>query len=81
MPDIDLEPGDYTERKPKGWRWKLPWSHEDDVKLPLVMFCVAAVALVAVFVTRNDGSRETLFGVTALFSFVGGIMFMLWQRD
>lgn len=23
MPDFDLEPGEYTERKPKGWRWKL----------------------------------------------------------
>jgi hypothetical protein len=21
MPDVDLEPSDYSERKPKGWRW------------------------------------------------------------
>ena len=30
VPDLDLPPGDYRERKPKGWRWKLPWSHDDD---------------------------------------------------
>lgn len=81
LPELDLPPGDYRERKPKGWRWKLPWSHDDDVKLPMVVLFVAVAILVAIFVTRNEGSRETLFGVTALFSFVAGIMFMLWQRD
>ena len=28
--EVLLPPGDYRERKPKGWRWKLPWSHDDD---------------------------------------------------
>lgn len=30
VPDLDLPPGDYRERKPNGWRWKLPWSRDDD---------------------------------------------------
>lgn len=81
MPDLDLPPGDYRERKPKGWRWKLPWSHDDDVKLPMVMFFVVAAILVATFIYRDELTSGTLFGVSAMFAFAGGIMFMLWKRD
>ena len=81
MPALDLPPGDYRERKPKGWRWKLPWSHDDDVKLPMVMFFVVAAILVATFIYRDELTSGTLFGVSAMFAFAGGIMFMLWQRD
>lgn len=78
---LDLDPGDYRERKPKGWRWKLPWSHDDDVKLPMVLFFVAAGILLAIFWHRDELTSGTLFGVSAMFAFVGGIMFMLWRRD
>ena len=81
MPELDLPPGDYRERKPKGWRWKLPWSHDDDVKLPMVMFFVVAAILVATFIYRDELTSGTLFGVSAMFAFAGGIMFMLWKRD
>ena len=33
------------------------------------------------FATRNEGSRESMCGVTVLFSFCAGIMFSLWQRN
>jgi len=81
VPELDLPPGDYRERKPKGWRWKLPWSHDDDVKLPMVMFFVVAAILVATFIYRDELTSGTLFGVSAMFAFAGGIMFMLWKRD
>lgn len=81
MPELDLEPGDYRERKPRGWRWRLPWSHPDDAKMQFGMLLACAGALAFVFLTRADGSRETLFGVTAVFAFVAGIMFTLVFRD
>ena len=81
LPELDLPPGDYRERKPKGWRWRLPWSHDDDVKLPMVAFFVVAGILATIFVYRNELTSGVLFGVSAMFAFAGGIMFMLWQRD
>lgn len=81
MSDLDLDPGDYRERKPKGWRWRLPLAHDDGSRLPFVMFLLAAIVLVAIFVTRDEGGRESLFGITAMFAFAGGIMFTLWLRD
>lgn len=81
MPELDLPPGDYRERKPKGWRWKLPWSHDDDVKLPMVMFFLMAAILGAIFVCREALTSGTLFGVSAMFGAVAGGMLMLWLRD
>jgi len=80
-PQIDFEPGDYRERKPKGWRWRLPWSHADDVKLPMVMFFICASALVAVFVYRDGVSPTSLFSGTLAFGFSAGNMLQLWLRD
>lgn len=81
MPDMDLPPGAYRERKPKGWRWKLPWSHDDDVKMPMVMFFVALAVLVYIYVSREQLSPGVLFGVSAMFGAVAGGMLILWLRD
>lgn len=81
MPDIDLEPGDYTERKPKGWRWKLPWSHPEDTKLPMIGFFVCLAWLVWVFLNRDAAPSEWVFVGTVIWAWgLGGCM-VLWLRD
>lgn len=77
MRDIDLGPNDYKIRDPRTGRWHLP----DDPKLARNMLAVTIVVLVAIYATRDAGSRESLFGITALFSFGAGIMFALWQKN
>lgn len=81
MPDIEIDPGDYRERKPKGWRWRLPWSHPDDTKLPMVMFFVAAAFLVGIFLNLEGMSQFAVFIGTLVFGAGAGGMFMLWFRD
>lgn len=81
MPELDLDPADYRERKPKGWRWRLPWGHAEDTKLPVVMLLVSFAALAYIFVRRDEMATWTLFGVTAVFSVVAGIMFTTAFRD
>lgn len=81
MKQIDLEPGEYQERKPKGWRWRLPWGHPDDNKLPLVMFFVAAGFLVWFFLGRDQMPSDIMFGVAAVFGIGAGGMFQLFMRD
>ena len=81
MPHIDLEPGDYSERKPKGWRWRLPWSHKDDPKLPLVMALLLLGALGWTFSVRYELSAEYLFGGAAMWSFGFGWMLRSVFRD
>ena len=81
MPDIDLEPGDYTERKPKGWRWKMPWSHPEDTKLPMVGFFVMVAAIAFMFINRSFISTDTLFGGAAMAGAVAGGCLVLWLRD
>ena len=80
MPDFDLEPGDYRERKPKGWRWRLPWSHPGDTKTPMVMFFVFVGIFVYGFINRDAPSmdRTTLAAGMAFIGFIAGGMFMLW---
>lgn len=78
MPDFDLEPGDYRERKPKGWRWRLPWSHAGDTKLPMVMFFIA-MGFVAYFILNLPPSYSVwVVGGCSMFAFCAGGMFMLW---
>lgn len=81
MPDIDLLPGDYRERKPKGWRWKLPWSHEDDVKLPL-LYLVGVVAIgVYVFFRVHEFTDHTWsYAAGLMIGFGVGVMLMLAGR-
>ena len=81
MPDMDLPPGAYRERKPKGWRWKLPWASPDGARLPFAMFLLMT-AFVIYFVTQR--SPATPFGEMAgiaVFAFVAGGMFAMWTRD
>lgn len=82
MPDdLDLEPGEYRERKPRGWRWRLPWSHPDDTKLPLVMMLVALGWLGFFFVNLPDNIEHSIVIAMTMFAFLAGIMFTLWLRD
>jgi len=77
MPDIDLGPNDYRKQNPKTGRWHLP----DDPKLCRNAFFVCVAILIAIFATRDAGSRESLFGVSVMFSWVAGIMFHGWLMD
>jgi hypothetical protein len=81
LPNLELDPGDYRERKPKGWRWKLPWSHAEDTKLPMVMFFVAGSFGSFFFLNMGDAPSRTVVGAIALFSAVAGGMLILWLRD
>lgn len=78
MPDIDLEPSDYAERKPRGWRWKLPWSHPQDTKLPMVVFFVCFGALAYFFVSLPDGTDWRVCIGIAVFAAAAGGQFVLW---
>jgi hypothetical protein len=78
MPDVDLDPGEYHERKPKGWRRKLPWRHPQDTKLPMVLFFLSLGALVWVFLHRHEVTAEELFVGTVTAGLIGGAQFILW---
>lgn len=78
MPEMDLDPGDYRERKPEGWRWRLPWSHPQDTKLPMVLFFVCLAAMGWVFVNRANLSSEMLFLGGVLTGLGAGGQFILW---
>lgn len=78
MPNLELGPGDYTERKPKGWRWRLPWSHPQDTKLPMVLFFVCAGFVGYFFLNLPTGtSWEVSVGIATFAALAGG-QFMLW---
>lgn len=77
MPNLDLGPNDYRKLDARTGRWHLP----ADPKLARNMFFVALLILAFIFYTRGEGSRESLFGVTAMFSFFGGGLFAVWLRD
>ena len=81
MPEIDLEPREYRERKPKGWRWKLPLSHPEDAKMQALYMMLALIGLGLLFVNRDELSTETLFGAAALCGVAAGIMLALAFRD
>lgn len=80
MPQIELEPGDYRERKPKGWRWKLPWSHNDDAKLPFVLFLIGVGIVGYVLANLPAGTSFTVVAFTAGMAFCAGGAFILWSR-
>ena len=81
MKQVDLEPGEYTERKPKGWRWRLPWSHPDDTKLPMLWFFVAAGFVVYFVVSLPAGFPLGIVAGIGTFAFLAGGAFVLWWRD
>jgi hypothetical protein len=81
LPELDLEPGDYRERKPKGWRWKLPWSHDDDVKLPLVYFVGLTCAGIYVFTRVHEFTDHTWsYAAGGMIGFGLGAMLILLTR-
>jgi hypothetical protein len=80
MQKIDLEPGDYTERKPKGWRWRLPWHHPEDTKLPMVGFFVMAAFGVYFFLNVPAVAFNLSIGLVTVAFFAGACM-VLWLRD
>lgn len=81
MPNLDLDPGNYRERKPRGWRWRLPWSHPDDTKLPMAMFFVALAFLAYFFLNLPPGTSAGVCVGIAVFAAGAGGMLVLWLRD
>jgi hypothetical protein len=81
MREIDLGPGEYTERKPKGWRWRLPLAHPEDAKMQALYMVLALAALGLLFIYRNEISTETLVAACGLCGVVAGGMFALAFRD
>jgi len=82
VPDFDLDPGGYTERKPKGWRWKLPFDHDDDAKVPFVVAVVFAGAAAYVYLhiqEFTDPGVLYLFGL--MIGCVVGMMVQLGLRS
>lgn len=75
MRDIDLGPNNY--RKQIRGRWQLP----NDPKLARNMLAVVSSVLVFIFVGKDSLTSGTLFGVTGMFAFCGGIMLAMWLRD
>lgn len=81
MPDLDLDPGEYHERKPKGWRWKLPWSHPEDNKLPAVTLVAVLGGLVLLYLYRGEINTAWSLPLAAGLGAAAGIMFTLACRD
>lgn len=80
MPDLELDPGSYKERKPRGWRWRLPLAHEDGSRLPFFML-VALVSFVTYLLLRADAEPFRVYiGAGLAFGFPIGCMFILWTR-
>lgn len=77
MPDIDLGPDKYARRDPRTGKM----VREISPRRAFWFMVVAIVILGFVFWTRNDGSRESLFGITALFAAVAGVFFANWLRN
>jgi hypothetical protein len=67
---LDLEPHEYRDKGRK-----LSWGDPRHKGLFWVYLVGAAAILGFIFLTRDEGSTATLFGVTALFAFGAGIMF------
>lgn len=81
MPEIDLGPGEYQERKPKGWRWKLPWAHPVAARTPFVGMLVA-LGFVAFFILNLPAEYDrAIVGAVALFAVIAGAMFILAFHD
>lgn len=79
--NLDLEPGEYRERKPRGWRWRLPWGHPEDSKLHLTLFVACLGFLAYFFLNLPEGtSPRAVLGV-AVFSALAGMQLMLFLRD
>lgn len=81
MPQLDLEPGDYRERKPKGWRWRLPWAHPEDSKLHLMLFLICVGFLVYFFTHLPPATPLGVCIGIAVFAAGAGAQLMLWLRD
>lgn len=80
MQNLDLDPGSYKERKPRGWRWRLPLAHDDDARLPFIMF-VLLVGFVVYLMLRADAEPFRLYIAGGLaFGIPIGAMFILWMR-
>lgn len=81
MPDLDLDPGEYIERKPKGWRWRLPWSSPEGARLPAAMLIVAGGFSWYFFANMGSNPSPWVVAAGAMFSACAGMMLMLALRD
>lgn len=79
--NLDLEPGDYRDQKPKGWRWRLPWAHPEDSKLHFTMCFACLVVLGYFFVNRMGLSPDQAMSAGALFGSIAAANLILALRD
>lgn len=80
MPDLDLDPGSYTERKPKGWRWQLPWGHPEDSKLHMTLSVICAGFLVFFYFQHTTLSTDVaLLGGAVLGALVAGNLVLAFR--
>lgn len=77
MPDLDLEPHQYAERDPKTGTL----VREIPPRRALLFMFVAIGVLVYIFISRDQLTSGTLFGITALFAAIAGVFFAQWLRD
>lgn len=77
MPQLDLKPTEYRKQNPRSGRWQF----RDNPRLCFAMMLVALAMLGWAWLTRGDGSRESLFGFVAVSAFGAGGMFALWLKD
>ena len=80
LPELDLPPGDYRERKPKGWRWKLPLNHDDDAKVPFFAFCIGVGIVGFILANLPEGTSFSVVAFTSGMAFCAGGAFVLWTR-
>lgn len=75
MRDIDLGPNDYRIRGARQ-------AHDAPEGRRLAMFgFFAALCIVAfIFLNRDELTSGTLFGVSCMFSFAGGLLFADWVK-
>lgn len=77
MPNIEIEPHEYSRRDPRTGKMVRDFSPKYMRNLTIV----AAVMLFAIFWTRDAGSRDTLFGITAFVAFCGGVTAAAWLKN
>lgn len=81
MPDLEIDPGDYRERKPKGWRWRLPWSHPVSARTPFVGMLLMLGFVAYAFINAPHGVHLGYLSGVAVCALLAGALFILAFHD